>query len=65
MNVTEELVSLIELKKYIINSLNDVKVEKSTVTHLHSTLVSLNAKINSLLLSKRFSDYLREESAKK
>ena len=62
--VTEELVNLMEIKKYVINSLNDVKLEKSAALHMRSLLSSLNDKINDLLLSKRLDEYLHSNEGK-
>lgn len=54
----KELVDLITLRQYVVNSTANPAIDRATVTYMNDTLLLLDKKIISLMQSDEFKEYL-------
>lgn len=54
----KELVDLITIRQYVVNSTANPAIDRATVTYMNDTLLLLDKKIISLMQGDEFKDYL-------
>lgn len=54
----EELIALIEIRKYVVNSIALPAIDRKTVNELNGILLLLDNKIISILTGSDFKDYI-------
>jgi hypothetical protein len=55
----EELVSLIQIRQYVVHAVNIASIDRATVTEMNNTLILLDKKIIELLKSPEFKEYIK------
>lgn len=53
-----ELVDLITIRQYVVNSTGNPAIDRATVTHMNNTLILLDKKIIGLIQSDSFKEYI-------
>ena len=61
----QELVDLITIRQYVVNSTANATIDRGTVTVMNNTLILIDKKILSLLQSKEFKEYINYGDVRK
>ena len=61
----KELVDLITIRQYVVNSTSNPTIDRATVTVMNGTLIMLDMKIVSLLQSQEFQQYINYKDVRK
>lgn len=64
MDLTE-LVSLINIRQYVVNSTANPAIDRATVNYMNGTLLMLDKKIIGLLQGDDFKDYINYKDVRK
>lgn len=54
----KELVDLISIRQYVVNSTANPAIDRTTVNYMNETLLMLDKKITGILQSDEFKDYI-------
>ena len=54
----KELVDLISIRQYVVNSTANPAIDRNTVNYMNETLLMLDRKITGILQSDEFKDYI-------
>jgi hypothetical protein len=54
----QELTNLIQIRQYVVNTVNNLTIDRPTVTAMNNTLLLLDKKIIGLLTDKSFKDFI-------
>lgn len=61
----KELVDLITVRQYVVNSTGNASIDRSTVNVMNGMLIMIDKKIMSLLQSDEFKDYVNYKDVRK
>ena len=64
MDLTE-LVSLISIRQYVVNSTSNPSIDRATVNYMNNTLLMIDKKIVQLLQDNDFKDYINYKDVRK
>lgn len=64
MTDLRELVDLITIRQYVINSTGNPAIDKATVNYMNGMLLLLDKKIIQLLQTENFKDYINYSDVK-
>jgi len=61
----KELVDLITIRQYVVNSTANPAIDRATVNYMNGALLMIDRKIVGLLQSDEFKDYIEYQDVKK
>lgn len=61
----KEITDLIAIKQYVVNSINNSSIDRSTVSMLNGMSILIDNKIIGILQSEEFKEYINYKDVKK